>query len=411
LPNYDHTEENNTAQSISWFNLLIERMSSREDRPPCAPQGITKPEIPHDRRYELVLARFFKNPGTFRTIQGRCNALVTGPAIRRLLVGHDTSDTHGLTLVVQKGHKGDLEDFLHSEDYQLEGGCQDQDVHTYGCHNKPIVTLVCWDAPPIHYILSFTFSPDMNFVTVSKIYSLWIEPIRYKEAYVFHSLTVETTISPSTEEQLRHEGFKIMYQNISRDKMAKLTKLRHVCDEQTLIVPLPAIKGLDTTVLDDVLEISSFQFRAGHLEHGGLIQRPLYVVRHPDLDHRYVVVEYFLARNKDLCGVFKAIMSVLRGSYVEKYKALPVEQRPSDWRAILVELECEAHSWMKFMDDRLYEALSQLQAEDTNVQRASTKREKKDNWLIEQLRQVGKKYTGHEPEDTPSAGIFGLSFS
>jgi hypothetical protein len=228
--------------------------------------------------------------------------------------------------------------------------------------------------------------------------------------YVFHSLTDETTISPSTEKQLRHEGFKIMCQKIPPDRMAKLTKLRHVCDEQTLIVPLPAIKELDPTVLDDVLEISSFQFCAGHLKHGGLIQRPLYVVWHPDLDHRYVVVKYFLARNKDLCEVFKAIMSVLRGSYVEKYKALPVEQRPSDWRAILVELECEAHSWMKFMNDRLYEALVKLQVEDTNVQRASTKPEKKDNWFIEQLRQVGKKYTGHELEDTPSAGFFGLPF-
>jgi hypothetical protein len=191
-----------------------------------------------------------------------------------------------------------------------------------------------------------------------------------------------------------------------------MTRLRQVDDEGTwkvLLDPLESLEETKTTIPGEVIEATSFQFRPGHPDHQELRLRPLCVVRHPGLQHEYVVVEYFKACNPAFCEVFGRTVSSFRSSDMRRWKAVPEDQCRPDWTHILVDLECVPHSWIGFFSPHLTEALLPLQEPNTI---------KKDEWYMKQLRKTKAAYTGWEPEPsnrslprTLRGRLFGYLFS
>ncbi|KAG9185017.1 hypothetical protein G6011_00008 [Alternaria panax] len=408
-PDYENTKQHTTTPSNPCSSVLARIASFRADTNNVVSRSIAEPDPHCIKTYELVLRRFFKNSAEFRAKQGACNALITGSVIRRILGGYDISDAQDLVIVVQEDHVSYFDGFLRSEGYQMNEEHPGQYVATASGHNQTRVTLVRTQGPAVQYILNLRSSAMMNFATWCKLYSLWPnQTYRNKKAYLFYHNEEEICTDRALEDELKKEGITIRTEQISQDEKAELTRLRHVGDKESWIVPLDPIDEPTTRIPDEVLQVTSFQFRQGHSDHNVLSLRPLYVVRHPDLQHEYLVVGYFSARNERLCGIYDHIMSVLRRPYWERWKAIPEEQRPSDWKPTLVDLECVSHSWIDFWNYNALSAfthLSQLQEKDTNAQQVLEKSEKKDAWFIEQLHEIKRAYSGWELEPRYSASF------
>ncbi|RYN16390.1 hypothetical protein AA0119_g13356 [Alternaria tenuissima] len=376
-PKYNIEEQHKEPPSNWPFNPFALWGNFEGKNDDCVVSCMTEPEANYQEIYKQVLVKWFPDEQRFRAEQASCNALVTGLPVYEIFTGCDIPQADELTLVVQKGYGSTLKGFLESEGYQSKGECSDQDVSIYIKHKTAIVKLIQWQDPPIHYILNSTYSAEMNFETPSKIYCLWeSETIREKIAYLFYPLWKEEDTDSVFEKELENKGFTIKKKDIPHDKMAKMTKLRRVCDQETKVIPLDSMNDQNTTFSDKVLEATSFQFRAGHQEHEGLCLRPLCVIRHKDLQYEHVAVEYFYTRNVKMCRAYRSAVQLIYGSGFK--------------------LGNEPHSFTSF------ERLSKPGTQDANGRLASTTTEKKDEEFVKILDEINEAYPGHEREPTLS---------
>ncbi|RYN55406.1 hypothetical protein AA0117_g13295 [Alternaria alternata] len=374
-PKYNIEEQHKEAPSNWLLNPFAFLGNFKAKDGDCVVPCMTKPEANYQEIYKQVLVKWFPNEQRFRAEQANCNALVTGLPLYEIFTGHDIPQADELIVVVQKSYGSTLKGFLESEGYQSKGECSDRDVSIYVNHKTAIVKLIQWQHPPIHYILNSTYSAKMNFATSSKMYCLWeSDTIREKIAYLFYPLWEKEDTDSVFEKELESKGFTIKKKDIPHDKMAKMTKLRRVCDQETKVIPLDSTNDQNTTFSDKVLEATSFQFRAGHQEHKGLCLRPLSVIRHKDLQHDYVAVEYFYTRNPSMCRAYRSAVQLLYGSGFK--------------------LGNEPHSFTEF------QLLSDSGTQDADGGLASMATEKKDPKLLKILDEIVEAYPGHEREPT-----------
>jgi hypothetical protein len=349
-----------------------------------------------------VLKSIFEDPSGFQAEQARSNAIVTGSVLRNVFKGQCPTKLLGLMIVVKKGNEGGMQTFLDSEGYDVDKTSESQDEVRYSRHDESIVTLVRTSEPPIMYIFCLPCSAMMNFATWCKMYSLWPnQTFRDERAYLFHHYENGKHTIPQLEEQLRMEGFKIRPDMITSEEKKKLTRLRYIGDDETWSVSLDPVNEPETAISNEVLEVSSFQYRQGHKDHMALVLRPLLVLHHPDLQHEYVAVAFFWEHNRDLCKAYDEIKSKLCDSYWKSYKEIPEPQRSRNWTQRTCVLGCRPHSWMEFWTNAAQEAFEELQTrqgDNINAHQVVEKREKKDEWFIEQVREVNRVCPRYEPE-------------
>lgn len=87
------------------------------------------------------------------------------------------------------------------------------------------------------------------------------------------------------------KGSEIRRDKIFFDGETKLARVRHIYDKDTWIVLLFPILKSDSAIQDNVLAVTNFRCRQGHKQRVGLILRPLYIPRPPDLRNEHVVIQ------------------------------------------------------------------------------------------------------------------------
>ncbi|KAF2124370.1 hypothetical protein P153DRAFT_130608 [Dothidotthia symphoricarpi CBS 119687] len=246
----------------------------------------------------LRLSHFFRDPREFRSLLGKCNAVIADEFARRFFSRLNEAE-YELMIFVAKDMYAVLAEYLRGEGYTHEEGFfefvrEDSSGCGYIVYMENNPRDDTW--APLAQVLDSAYTTCcLNLITWNKAYSLF--PYRIFMKQESHLLVEFDPDIAYHWRRLEHEGIKSKTIEWSqKEDSHPITCPRRVGDKYTWVINLDT-QGIETPELpDEVLETATFQIRLWDKDHDtgrGPVMRYILdfrELRHPVLKYPYIVL-------------------------------------------------------------------------------------------------------------------------
>lgn len=264
------------------------------------------------------LGQYFSDPLAFRSIQGKCGALVSGRGVRTFLQRSAHFSSY-LQIFVAASQSGPMLEFLKKDGYVVVKERPISYVRTskvVSGNKRVLLDVFVRETAAIAQALMFhPFTACLNLLSWNKVYALFpystfvksecyllrdLDTVKYSHLVsivsdVLKVKSVAWTHREAPEGLSPKHNFVEALRDQDTDEFKELVRIRRIGDRHTWVVKLDT-KGLSVPdIPTSVLESATFQLRGPH-HHGQLSNVAYYVmdcdciINHPVLKHQYVTL-------------------------------------------------------------------------------------------------------------------------